>query len=154
MNNKANTLGVKKLIAICILSFIAFVNASYLTYNNYKIEQNIWKIGSFCDINNTLSCSNVLASPYSKIFWIPFTAYAMLVYPIIFVIAFLWITLVLKKPERVLVILWWGWILFNSYFIYQEFANIWSYCPLCMLCSAIIITIFVLALVWIKDYKK
>jgi len=153
MRSETSTPGVKKLITICILSFIAFVNASYLTYNNYKIEQNIWKIGSFCDINNTLSCSNVLSSPYSKIFWLPFTTYAMIVYPIIFVIAFLGITLVLKKPERFLVALGWGWILFNSYFIYQEFANIWSYCPLCMLCSAIIVTIFVLALIWMRENK-
>ncbi|MCK9272479.1 vitamin K epoxide reductase family protein [Candidatus Gracilibacteria bacterium] len=154
MRSETSALGVKKLITICILSFIAFVNASYLTYNNYKIEQNIGKIGSFCDINNTLSCSNVLSSPYSKIFGLPFTAYAMIVYPIIFVIAFLGITSVLKKSEKIIAILGLGGILFNSYFIYQEFANIGSYCPLCMLCSAIIITIFILALIGIKNENK
>ena len=143
---------MKKLIIICILATLAFFNATYLTYQNYQIENAPeWSITSFCDLNNTFSCTNVLSSPYSKIFWMPFTAVAMAVYPIIFLIAFLWVMGIIKKPFHILVYMAWGWILFNSYFIYQEYANIWAYCPLCLVCSWIIITIFVLSAIWIKN---
>ena len=143
---------MKKLIIICILATLAFFNATYLTYQNYQIENAPeWSITSFCDLNNTFSCTNVLSSPYSKIFWMPFTAVAMAVYPILFLIAFLWVMWIIKKPFHILAYMAWGWILFNSYFIYQEYANIWAYCPLCLICSWIIITIFVLSAIWIKN---
>lgn len=143
---------MKKLIAICALSVVAFFNATYLTTQNYKIEHATanWQISSFCDLNNTFSCTNVLSSPYSKIFGLPFTAIAMVVYPVLFLIAYLGISGIIKKPFNILIFLSAGWILFNSYFIYQEYANIWSYCPLCLLCSAIIITIFILSCIWVK----
>jgi uncharacterized membrane protein len=34
-----------------------------------------------------------------------------------------------------------GGICFNGYFIYQEAFYIWSFCPLCLMCTGIIITI-------------
>lgn len=147
---------MKKLITICILATVAFLNATYLTTQNYKIEQatDKWQISSFCDLSSTLSCTNVLASPYSKIFWMPFTAIAMAVYPLIFLIAFLGIYWIIKKPFSILIFMWAWWILFNSYFIYQEYANIWAYCPLCILCSAIIITISILSWIWVRESKK
>lgn len=146
---------MRKLIIICVLSIIAFINAVYLTYENYKIETinsnaPLWT--SICDINNSFSCTNVLSSWYSKVFWLPFPAIAMFVYPIIFLIAYLWINWVIKKPYNILALMWIWWIIFNWYFILQEFLHIWSYCPLCMICSAIITTIFILSVIWI--YKK
>jgi len=151
---------MRKLIVICILSIIAFINATYLTIQNYKIENSpVWTISSFCDLNNSFSCTNVLSSPYSKIFWLPFPAIAMLVYPIIFMIAFLGIQWIIKKPFHTLMWMWIWWICFNWYFISQEFLNIWSYCPLCLICSGIIITIFILSIIgiysnfWIEPKK-
>ncbi|MDD2486932.1 MAG: vitamin K epoxide reductase family protein [Candidatus Gracilibacteria bacterium] len=146
---------MKKLITICALSILAFINATYLTVQNYKIEQaeNIGQISSFCDLNNTFSCTNVLSSPYSKIFGMPFTAVAMVVYPVIFLIAFLGIGGIIKKPFIILALMGIGGILFNSYFIYQEYANIGAYCPLCLLCSGMIITIFILSCIGFKKQQ-
>lgn len=139
---------MKKLLAICIISILAFLNAIYLTTENYKIEQatNKWSISSFCDLNNTFSCTNVLSSPYSKVFWLPFPAIAMLVYPIIFAIAFLWMQGIIRKPFHILTVLWIWWTMFNSYFISQEFLYIWSYCPLCLLCTVMIVSIAIISI--------
>jgi len=151
---------MKKLLAICIVSVLAFFNAAYLTVQNYKIEHAPkWSISSFCDINNSFSCTTVLSSPYSKVFWLPFPAIAMLVYPIIFAIAFLGMQRIIKKPFHILTALWIGWTLFNSYFISQEILYIWSFCPLCLWCTGMIITIAILSIVWIfsnfdKEQKK
>lgn len=147
---------MKKLIIICILSIIAFFNATYLTYQNNLIEKasEKWQISSFCDINNTFSCTNVLSSPYSKVFDLPFTAIAMVVYPIIFLIAFLGISWIIKKPYHILSVMWIGWITFNSYFILQEILYIKAFCPLCLICTAIIISIFIISLIWILQKPK
>lgn len=82
-----------KYIIILILSAIAFVNASYLTYRAFELKnQSTETISSnlgFCDINNTFSCSNVLTAPEVQIFNIPFPAIAMIVYPVLFLVAIL-----------------------------------------------------------------
>ena len=141
---------MKKLMTVCILSVIAFLNAIYLTNQYYRIVWSEWaNVSSFCDINNTFSCSNVLASPYSQIFWLPFPAIAIAVYPLIFLVAFLWMNFVIKKPFHILAGLGLWWMMFNWFFIVREFLYIWSFCPFCLICSAIIVTIFIIWLVWI-----
>jgi uncharacterized membrane protein len=134
----------KKYFVILILSVIATINAAYLTYIAYSNSSSV------CDISETLSCGNVLNSPDTQIFGIPFPAIALLVYPIIFLIAFF-----SHKKNRnnfkILLGISGGGILFNSYFIYQEYL-LGSYCPLCLLCSIVIITIFILS--YIETFKK
>jgi uncharacterized membrane protein len=71
----------------------------------------------------------------------------MIVYPIIFLVALFWIFGKIKKHFKILTAMWAGWIMFNWYFIYQETFNIGAFCPLCLLCSAIIITIFSLSII-------
>jgi len=85
---------MKKLfIAIMTLSVIAFGNAVYLTNQAYtlkeKMAESIGSYSTFCDINSTFSCSNVLLSPRAQFLGLPFPAIAMVVYPIIFLIALL-----------------------------------------------------------------
>ena len=141
-----------KLIIISIISALAFFNASYLSYDwifstpsptsLYFPVWNITSWWSFCDINETLSCSAVLQDPGSQIFWIPFPVIAMLVYPIIFLISIFGIIWKIRKNVfKILLAMWVWWILFNWYFIFQEIFYIWAFCPLCLLCSLIIITI-------------
>jgi len=152
---------MKKLLTICIISILAFLNAVYLTIQNYKIEQAVdkWSVSSFCDLNNSFSCTTVLSSPYSKVFWLPFPAIAMIVYPIIFALAFLGMQRVIRKPFHILTALWIWWTLFNSYFISQEFLYIWSFCPLCLLCTIMILSIAIISIFGIysnfgKEPKK
>jgi len=141
-----------KLLIITVLSIWAFFNAFYLSYdwlftveNTSSLYFPVWNVvsgWSFCDINETLSCSTVLQHPAAQVFWIPFPVLAMVVYPVILIISLLWIFKKIRNVFGYLSSIWLAWILFNSYFIYQETVNIWAFCPLCLLCSAIIITIF------------
>lgn len=155
-----------KLTIISIISVLAFFNATYLSYDwlfpSIDTASNLyfpvaWWVetgSSFCDINETLSCSTVLQHPLAQIFGIPFPVIAMVVYPLIFIIALLWYFSKIKSHFKALILMSFWWIMFNSYFIYQETVNIWAFCPLCLLCSLIIITIFILSLIEILKKKN
>ena len=75
----------KKLIIIIILCIIAIFNAAYLTNLAYSELAG----PSFCDINSTLSCNSVLAHPAAQFFGVPFPVIALVVYPILLIIAVL-----------------------------------------------------------------
>lgn len=139
---------MKKFLVICILAGIAFINASYLTYKSYAPTAN-----AFCDINQRFSCSTVLASPVAKIGGvIPFPMIAMIVYPILFALAFIGRKKKDIKFFKPLAILAAMGIEFNGYFIYLETTVIKVYCPLCLLCTAIIISIFIVSVIGRRQY--
>lgn len=142
---------MKKLYAIIVLALISMGNAIYLTISAFNYQA--WDTSKLaCDINDTLSCSSLFSFEFAWIFGIPFPAIAMVVYPIISIIAFLWVVKKCKKSFEI--ILWlgiWG-ILFNSYIIYNEF-QIWIFCPACLACTASIVTIAILSLIWVKSKK-
>ena len=150
----------KKLISIIILSFIATINALYLTYNAYILKAsqntfNIWNLSKpdiwfACDFNSTFSCSSVFTHDFAWIFWIPFSLIALIVYPIIILIAFLWIKNNIKNVYKVLLIMVIWWIIFNWYIIFNEYF-VWVYCFLCLICTAIIIAIWGISLAWLKE---
>ena len=128
---------------IILLSIIAFLNATYLSFDG------LWKDwSSFCDINQTISCTNVVTHPATHFFGIPFPLIAMVVYPVIALFAFLGLKGIIKKSHIVIRYLSALWILFNGYIIYQETFTIKAVCLLCLLCSIIIISIHLLT------YKK
>jgi len=150
-----------KLITIAVLSVLATFNAFYLSYDwiftvdeassLYFLATESTAVGwSFCDINETLSCSAVLSHPLSQIYWIPFPLIALFVYPIILLVTILGILKKYKYVFKTLALMSVGWIMFNGYFIYQETFNIWAFCPLCLICSAIILTIFGLSATEVK----
>ncbi len=98
---------MKKLfITVMVLATIAFGNAVYLTNQAYtlkdKMAESAGSYATFCDINSTFSCSNVLLSPRAQIFGLPFPAIAMVVYPIIFLIALLGYLGICRKPFHIL----------------------------------------------------
>lgn len=138
---------MKKLfIAIMTLAVIAFGNAVYLTNQAYTLQTNMAEsagtYSTFCDINSTFSCSNVLISPRAQFFGFPFPALAMVVYPIIFLVALFGYLGICRKAFPILAGMAVGGMCFNGYYIYQEAVYIGSYCPLCLVCSAIIVSIF------------
>ena len=160
---KTKTKPMKKLITIIIISFIASINAAYLTYNAYILKAsqntfNIWTVSNSdiwfaCDFNSTFSCSSVFSHDFAWIFWIPFSLIALIVYPIIIVIAYLWIKNKIKNVYKVLLLMViWG-ILFNWYIIVNEYF-VWVYCFLCLICTAIIIAIWGLSISWLKEKTK
>ncbi|NCO97864.1 vitamin K epoxide reductase family protein [Candidatus Gracilibacteria bacterium] len=149
---------MKKLfIAIMVLAAIAFGNAVYLTNQAYtlkaKIAESTGSYSTFCDINSTFSCSNVLISPRAQFFGFPFPALAMLVYPVIFLIALLGYLGICRKSFPILAGMATAGICFNGYYIYQEAFYIGSFCPLCLVCSAIIVTILGISVYGMKNTK-
>jgi uncharacterized membrane protein len=139
---------MKKYLIIAFLSIIASINAAYLTSVAYSALSS-----SFCDISETFSCSKAFTQPETMFFGYPFPAIALIVYPIIFLLAMIFFSRKNKSGFKILALISGGGIIFNSYFIYQEYL-IGTYCPLCLLCSAIIITIFALSLSEIFKKEK
>lgn len=124
---------------IIILAIIAILNAAYLTSVAYGGS-------SFCDINATLSCGSVFSFSWSWIAGIPFPVAALIVYPVLGFLAWKW-----RKYDKNS-IRWWKYVriisglgmLFNLYFLYHEVVT-GVYCPFCLICLAIIITILVMS---------
>lgn len=136
-----------KLIAIIILSMIAVFNAGYLTMSAYELleakNSSTWLLPFACDINSTFSCSLVFNHSFSWPFGIPFSLIALFVYPTIILIATLWLFWKIRKHFTILFYMWVAWFLFNSYFIVNE-VIVNTYCPLCLMCTAIIISVAIL----------
>lgn len=142
---------MKKLYTIVILAIISMWNAIYLTLSALKYRA--WDTGKFiCDINDTLSCSSLFSFDFSWIFGIPFPAIAMIVYPIIALIAILWILWKCKKTFAIILGLGIWWMMFNGYIIYNEF-QVWVFCPACLACSVAITTIAILSAIWLNEKK-
>ena len=138
---------MKKLYAILALAIISFWNALYLTIQALKLKAwDSWKF--LCDINDQLSCSSLFSFDFAWFGSIPFPAIAMVVYPIIAIIAILALKKKCKKAFQVLLGLAIWWMMFNSYIIYNEFI-VWVFCPACLACSVAITTIAILSAIWL-----
>lgn len=150
----------KKLITIIIWAIVGIIDATYLTYNAYIIKSHtkvfgwLWNITLSCDVNSTFSCSSIFNENFAWILWLPFSEIALSVYPILAIIAILWITWKIKNHFKILLIMSILWLIFNWYIIANEYL-IWAYCLLCLICTSIIIIIWTLSLIWIyKDENR
>lgn len=146
---------MNKLKAIIVLALISTFNAAYLTYEAYLLK--LWKSTNefICDINSTFSCSSVFKEDFSWMFGVPFSLIALIVYPIIMLVAYLWITWKISKLKtfNILALLSMWWILFNSYIIFNEFF-LKTYCLLCLMCTVIIVSILLISLFWKKEISE
>ncbi len=145
---------MKKYLYIIGLSLVAFVDAAYLSWQAYIIRfvENS-KVGSFCDLAQNVSCSNVLQSSYSQIFGISFPWVARCVYPGILILAYFGYKNKNIFQAKVIQILSFFGMLFNFYIIYLETFYIFSFCILCLLCTAIITSIFIISTLLIQQEK-
>jgi len=143
---------MKKYLYIIGLSLVAMVDAAYLSYQAYVIRfVNSGVADSFCDVSQNMSCTNVLQSPYSQVFGLSFPWIALVVYPIILVLAYVGYKNKSVLQAKIIQILSLGGMLFNFYIIYLETFYIFSFCILCLLCTAIITTIFIISSLLVKD---
>ncbi len=152
---------MKKYLIIAVLAAIGIFNAAYLSFHAYQFWDgaNSSALQSLpCDISSTLSCSGILQNPRAIIFSVgdfkvAFPMIALVVYPILFLLALVgWFT---KKPcpAKALTVLAFGGMCFNGYVIYQEFV-VGIFCPLCAMCTVIIIAIFFISISIWKGEKK
>lgn len=123
-----------------------YLTALFLTDKWGQVEK------SFCDINTQLSCTNVITSPYAQFFGVPVCTIALLVYPVLIVLA--WMALKRAKTRNLFYaigLLSSAGLMLNLVYIYNEIVYIKSICALCILCSLFILTDLVMS---IRGYSK
>lgn len=76
------------IVSIFILSLIGFAIATYATITEKKIEENP-DYKPACDINDRISCSKPLKSPYAKLFFISNSLLSMIFYGAMALLAFI-----------------------------------------------------------------
>lgn len=130
---------------LIILSFLGIIDAGYITMKFFTGGEVI------CPL--TGGCSDVLTSPYSKIFGYPVSLYGLIFYLIIFILSFLYLG---KERE----IIWkiisgvsvFGF-LFTLWFVYLQLFVIKAICFYCMV-SAILATLIFLSIILAYFRKK
>ena len=147
---------MKKYLIIAVLAAIGIFNAIYLSIPAYKFWNGADSTALQmmpCDVSEKLSCSGILQNIRAIIFSVgdfkvAFPMVAAVVYPILFLIALWGWFSKSMLPAKILTGLALGGMMFNSYVIYQEYI-VSVFCPLCAMCTVIIITIFILSIcIW------
>ena len=147
---------MRKYLIILTLALIGVANAAYLSYHAYEYWNGANKeaLQSLpCDINSTLSCSGILENPRAIIFSIgdfhvAFPMIALIVYPLLTLLALSGYMRKSRAEAKILTGLAFGGMCFNGYVISQEII-VSVFCPLCAMCTAIIIAIFFLSIsIW------
>lgn len=144
---------------IMTLSTFGFINAMYITFLFIQNKMNDvinWggdtATGSFCDINSSFSCTNVIMSPYAQIFGVPICTIALLVYPALFILAYK--ALQSKNPRNYFyslsVISAMGFM-FNLLFVHFEYLTLKTFCLLCLICLVFITINLIMS---IRGYLK
>jgi len=145
---------MNKYSIIITLTIIAIVNAAYLSYKSYVYHfVDSDKLSTVCDFSRWSSCTDVLRNPLSLTFGIPFPWIALLIYPVLLGLAWYGHKRDTFSPARIIAILSGFGVCFNGFIIYREIRFIHAYCILCLICTAIIISIFILSLQLVREGK-
>ena len=134
MNSKTNKLS---LIFTAILSFLGFVDSTYLTIVHYK------NIIPPCLI--TQDCEKVLTSRFATIANIPISLFGSIFFVLIFVICIL---ILQKKQEylkKMLFLLSASGIIAGIILFYLQWMVLKAFCQYCLLVEAILLGIFILS---------
>lgn len=135
-----------------VLAGVAILNAAYLSYKAYFFRfVDPTGLSSFCDFSSTASCSEVLRHPLSQVFGVSFPWVALVVYPVLFALAWLGFKKQSFTQAKALAVLAFLGMCFNGFIIYREIAFIKAYCLLCLLCTVIIVSIFLLSIKLIQE---
>ncbi len=145
---------MKRYRIIVILAAVALVNATYLSYKAYFFRYvDPLGLTSFCDFSKVNSCSEVLRHPLANVFGIPFPWIALAVYPILLGLAWYGYKHRSYAQAKVIVVLSFLGVCFNGLIIYREIFFIKAYCLLCLMCTALIISIFIISRRMVKESK-
>lgn len=127
------------------VSFIGFIDSSYLTVSHYS------GIGVNCTL--TEGCGEVTTSEYSKVFGIPLALIGMLYYLTMLIGALLYFDTKNEKIIEVLRIFVWGGLLGSIYFVYLQLVVIQAICEYCMLSAVTSTLLFIFGLLTFKYIK-
>ncbi len=145
MENK-NKLFLK---VILVLSFIGLLTSIYLVKDHYSTAE-----GSFCDVNDKISCSLVNSSVFSELFNVPVALFG--VFWFLVLIYFSFKALKEKKDDSLIsAILAWSiaGILFVVYMIIGEIF-LKALCPFCTVVHVIVLVVLILAVLLYRNSKK
>lgn len=146
---------LKKYAIIASLAVVAIINAAYLSYKAYVYHYvDPYKLTTICDFSRFSSCTDVLRHPLSLVFGIPFPWIALVVYPLLLALAWYGYRKSSLTPAKIIVVLSGMGMCFNGFIIYREIRYIHAYCILCLICTAIIISIFILSLRLVTEERS
>jgi uncharacterized membrane protein len=141
--------------SIVTLSFLATVNALYLSYKAYYVRFiDPLGLSSFCDVSQVFSCTDVLRSSYSLVFGVSFPWVALAVYPLLATFAVYGMKTSSLMYMRIIAYTSIAGLIFNLFIIYREMRFIHAYCLLCLVCTIIIATIASISWYSLRVHKK
>ncbi|MBL7051868.1 MAG: vitamin K epoxide reductase family protein, partial [Nanoarchaeota archaeon] len=134
------------LIFIAVLGILALITSAYLLQNHYYPE-----LGSFCDYDESISCSYVNSSSFSEIFNVPA---ALLGIFWSFFLSFLAIKAIRKRTYLVPLFIWslFG-VLSSLFFILAEFI-LKAICPLCTVVHIISFIVIIISAKLLNSQKS
>jgi uncharacterized membrane protein len=131
------------LLAFAVLGLIASISSLYVHYRLYNDPSYV----SFCDINETVSCEQVLQSAYSTVGGIPVASFGAIWAAAVLLLAWQG----MKSPANAPVTAGYIFLLSTAglavvlYLGYASFFEIGRACPLCMAMYAAVIGTFVVS---------
>ena len=135
------------ILAIAALSFLGFVDASYLTADHYL------KLPLPCTI--THGCDTVLTSRYATVGFIPVSVFGVLYYLAILLLGVYFYTS--ENPSKKIIRTIFGFtcvgLIASCYLIYLQLAVIHAICMYCMGSALITFLLFVLSLILFRAVR-
>lgn len=125
-----------------IVSFIGFIDASYLTISHYT--------GSSLNCSLLQGCDIVTTSKYSQIFGIPVALMGMFYYFSVLIASLIYVDTKNSKVFKFIQPLTVLGLLGSLYFVYLQLFVIHAICQYCMLSALTSTTLFILGLFYYK----
>ena len=127
-------------LAIKILSALGISLAIFLLW-----EQLVHPTFQPCNINSTINCNAIISGEVAKTFGIPTPLFGLTGYILILLSA-------IFQKKRILIGIATFGLCFCLWIAYKELFGLHVICPICIMCQAIMITVFSLAA--ILNFKK
>lgn len=135
----------KLLILIVILSFLGFVDSTYLTIVHYK------NIIPPCTI--TQDCEKVLSSKFATIASIPISLFGSLFFIVLIILCILLLQRDQKKFRQALFILAALGIIAGSILFYIQWIVLKAFCQYCLLVELILLLLFIFSVLFLRKSK-
>lgn len=124
-------------IAFIIVSFLGFLDASYLTIEHYK--------GALLPCVVFKGCEQVTTSAYSKVFGLPLALYGAAYYLFILLVSVFYVDTKNSFAFKILKYMPVAGFLASAYFVYLQLFVIHAICTYCVISATTSTTLFILS---------
>jgi uncharacterized membrane protein len=146
MQNADNAQSQKQLkllaISMLVVSFLGFLDATYLTINHYT--------GATLPCSITHGCEIVTQSEYSEFLGIPVALFGVLFYLTIFLGSYFFLEYRSKLYFKITAAMTVFGVLFSAWFVYVQLGILHAICQYCMLSAITSTVLFVLGIAVVK----